>query len=160
MGPLSEITKLPLITPRPKVPADRRLGERRQQKSLAKALIGSRPILERERRKRSERRATPRVEVQLECEERVGPARYFRLTSDLSTFGIGVRRGCPRKVGTRLKLLIHLPDEMDCPVEVEAEVVSPYDVHGGMRLAFRNPSREAARRIHRYLVFRMKARAI
>ena len=98
-----------------------------------------------------DRRATPRLAVEVECEERVGPSTYIRITSDLSTFGLSTRQGFVHALGTRLKLVLHLPDDRAHPLEVEAEVVGHYDRRWGMRLAFKNLSAEAGRRIHRYL---------
>ncbi|MFZ5471627.1 MAG: PilZ domain-containing protein [Myxococcota bacterium] len=101
-----------------------------------------------------ERRATPRVAVELEWEERVGTSRYFRITTDLSTFGLSARQGYAHELGTKVKLVLQLPDEVGTPIEVDAEVVGTYDARGGMRLAFRNPSVEAVRRIHKFLAAR------
>ncbi|MHB8875950.1 MAG: PilZ domain-containing protein [Myxococcaceae bacterium] len=104
-----------------------------------------------------DRRATPRLAVELECEERVGPSTYIRITSDLSTFGLSTRQGFVHALGSRLKLVLHLPDDRAHPLEVSAEVVGHYDRRWGMRLAFKNLSAEAGRRIHRYLSMRADA---
>lgn len=132
MEQTSEISGLPLIAPRPK-------GLFAAQDAASKR----------------ERRATPRLAVELECEERAGGSRLFRITTDLSTFGLSTRHGHPHPRGTRLKLALHLPDEAGTPVEVDAVVVGTFDDGGGMRLAFRRPSVEAARRIHKYLSTRV-----
>jgi hypothetical protein len=161
MTTTSEFKALPLIAPKPKVArADRRSQDRRQKISLVKTLVtGSRTGLkEADRRQSRERRATPRVQVELECEERVGPSRFYRITEDLSTFGLSTRHGHPHKLGTRVTLVIFLPDDHKNPIEVQAEVVGTYDEKGGMRLAFRKPSVEAVRRIHRYLMVRSSQR--
>lgn len=104
-----------------------------------------------ERRAFRERRATPRVTVELECEERSETTRYVRLTRDLSTFGMSTSQGHTPVKGTRLTLALFLPDEPLAPLKLDAEVLGPYDSGGGMRLKFRNPSVEAIKRIHRYL---------
>jgi hypothetical protein len=101
-----------------------------------------------------ERRATPRVPIELEVEERVGPSTYIRITEDVSTFGLSTRQGHSHPLGTRLNLVLHLPDDRTCPLAVEAEVVGHYARHWGMRLAFKNLSAEAGRRLHRYLASR------
>ncbi|MDQ3266744.1 MAG: PilZ domain-containing protein [Myxococcota bacterium] len=98
-----------------------------------------------------ERRATPRIPIELCCEE-VGAKRpYYRTTFDLSTFGLSTQSGRPHPVGTLLELRLHLPDDLRLPLELRAEVVGSHRETDGMRLAFRQPSAEAVRRIHRYL---------
>lgn len=122
---------------------DRRLDPRRAELEPA-ALLG------RDRRDR-ERRATDRVEVALDCVERVGTQRYFRITHDLSTFGLSTSTGPAHPMGTRVHLALNLPDCGEDPVFVEAEVVGVHAETGGMRLAFRSPSVDAAKRIHRFV---------
>ena len=104
-----------------------------------------------ERRSFRERRATPRVPVELECEEQQGDSRYVRLTTDLSTFGLSTRQGPTPIPGARMLIRLFLPDEPLAPLQLDAEVLSNYDAQGGMRLKFRKPSLDAVRRIHRYL---------
>ena len=104
-----------------------------------------------ERRAFRERRATARVSVELECEERLQNSRYVRLTSDLSTFGMSTRQGHTPAQGTQLTLSLFLPDEPLAPLKLNAEVLGSYDSAGGMRLKFKNPTVEAIKRIHRYL---------
>ncbi len=149
----SELTELPLIAPAPKVRPDRRQADRRGPSRPPIAGAG-----ERERRAPKERRATPRLEVELDCEERVEGGRFFRVTRDLSTFGVSTRTGHPHERGTRLDLLLYLPDQPRRPVQVNAEVVGWDNEGHGMRLAFRNPSAEAVRRIHGYLRSKVTAR--
>lgn len=98
-----------------------------------------------------ERRATDRFQAEVVCEDRLNGTSTFRLTWDLSTFGLSTQYGPALPHGTRLQLWLHLPDDQPMPVEVTAEVVGQNDHSGGMRLAFRSPSAESARRIHRYL---------
>ena len=166
MDLLSEIKGLPLIAPpapavpaqapRSKVLADRRAGraERRE---------GSRPPVasegDRDRREGRERRATPRVQCELDVEERGQGGRYFRVTRDLSTFGLCTLTGFTHPVGTRLELLLYLPDHVREPVRVGAEVVGIDRSGNGTRVAFRNPPAEAVRRIHRYLCAQAKGAA-
>ena len=150
MNIISEINQLPVIAPRPKVLQDRRQLERRSRWRLDLPVAG-----EKDRREARERRATPRLEVELDCEERFEGTRYFRITRDLSTFGVSTRCGYPHPVGTKLDLALYLPDDPRVPVKVQAEVVGWHSEDGGMRLAFRSPSAEAVRRIHRYLQTRV-----
>ncbi len=152
MNPHQEYRALPLIAPQPKgksrlnALADRRAGH-------AERRGGIRPPVatESDRREGRDRRATPRVPCELDVEERALGARYFRVTRDLSTFGLCTLTGFTHPVGTRLDLLLHLPDEVREPVRVHAEVVGIDPSGNGTRLAFRNPPVEAVRRIHRYL---------
>ena len=133
----SEITELPYIAPRPRsaplpaVAADHTSGP--------------------------DRRATPRLKVELECEETVGSSRYFRITTDLSTFGLSTRQGFVYRLGKKVKLKLLLPDGNSEPLELAAEVVGHYDQGNGMRLAFRRPSVGAVRRIHKYLAERARS---
>lgn len=140
---------LPLLTP-----SLRSETKRDRRGSRSDSLLG---LFERiskgseERRAFRERRATPRVAVELECEERTTDSRYVRLTSDLSTFGMSTRQGHTPPAGTRLTLALFMPDEPLAPLKLDAEVLGPYDSGGGMRLRFKNPSVDAIKRIHRYL---------
>ena len=110
-----------------------------------------RMLLGRSVRRRRERRATPRVQVELCCEDLSGPSRHFLTTFDLSTFGVSTRCGASRPIGAELSLKLHLPDDLRRPLEVRAVVVGEHEQSGGMRLAFRSPPEEAVRRIHKYL---------
>lgn len=122
---------------------DRRLDARRFELEPA-ALLGQ------DRRDR-ERRATGRVEVALDCVERLGSQRFFRITHDLSTFGLSTATGPAHSAGTRLQLALQLPDGNADPVFVEAEVVGVHTETSGMRLAFRNPDADAIKRIHKFV---------
>lgn len=104
-----------------------------------------------ERRSFKDRRATPRVPVELECEEMQGASRYVRVTNDLSTFGLSTKEGPTPMVGSRLQLKLFLPDEPLAPLQLEGEVLGSWGTAGGMRLTFRRPSLDAIRRIHRFL---------
>ncbi len=136
-----------LITPPVRA---RQQARRTTQRSLLAALT-ARGDRRPERRLHTERRATARVKVEVECEERHGNSRYYRITEDLSPFGLSTRQGLTRSVGTRVQLALFLPDDREQPVLVEAEVVGALNAVGGMRLAFRKPSVQAVRRIHRFL---------
>ena len=98
-----------------------------------------------------DRRATTRVEVELECEERTPDTRYVRLTNDLSPFGLSSREGHTPATGSRLSLALFLPDEPLAPLKLEAEVLGAYRRGRGMRLRFRSPTVDSVKRIHRYL---------
>lgn len=139
---------LPLITPpRPKKGRDRRGTNEASLLGLFSRIQTGQA----ERRSFRERRATPRVPVELECEELQGESRYVRLTTDLSTFGLSTRQGPTPTRGTRMTLRLFLPDEPLAPLQLAAEVLGNYDATGGMRLKFRKPSIEAVKRIHKFL---------
>ena len=146
---------LPLISPQP--------GERRKDRRGARSTDTLQGLYERikgglpERRTFRERRATPRVTVDLEVEQRQGESRYVRLTNDLSTFGLSVREGPTPKVGAKMVLALFLPDDPMSALELEAEVLGSYDAKGGMRVKFQKPSIEVVRRIHKYLLGVKKA---
>jgi hypothetical protein len=127
VGPITELNALPILVPQPRARAHR------------------------PRRAPRERRAAQRTSVELECEERVGPHRYFRVTQDISPFGLSTRYGYPHAVGTKLELWLYLPDDPTHPVKLQAEVVGQWPDEAGVRVAFRNPSGEAVRRISKVL---------
>lgn len=105
-----------------------------------------------DRRQRSDRRATPRLEVELGLEEQVGAWRFFRTTADLSTFGVSTLQGSPHPVGTRVDLKLHLTDGLGA-LTMSAVVVGAREGDaGGLRLAFRDASADALKRIHRFVV--------
>ena len=146
MSPDSQIPSIPASS-RPEKLADRR-GSR------SDSLLGLFQRLSKgaqERRGFRDRRATPRVAVELECEERTPDSRYVLMTTDLSTFGMSTRQGNTPLTGTRVTLALFLPDEPLAPLELDAQVLGPYDSSGGMRLGFRNPCIDSVKRIHRYL---------
>jgi len=105
----------------------------------------------------SDRRATPRVQVEIICVELAAGTRFLRTTYDLSTFGLSTQYGHVHPVGTELDLELQLPDDSSRPLHIKAHVVSHVGRTGGMRLAFRNPSRDAVRRLHRFLFTRTEA---
>ena len=139
---------LPLITPRKPAGTPDRRGTRHDSLN---GLFQRIPRGHSERRQFRDRRATPRVSVELECQPHVGDTRYVRLTQDLSTFGMSTRQGHTPPTGTRLVLSLFLPDEPVAPLRLTAQVLGSYDEHGGMRLRFIKPSLECVRRIHRFL---------
>lgn len=147
------MTKLPVIAPMPRYPVpdpERTDSLPESLKASLRELLGSQlpPVPMRERR------ATPRMPIELCCEERVGRKPYYRTTYDLSTFGLSTQYGHAYPLGTVLELKLHLPDDLRRPLELRAEVVGTQEETSGMRLAFRNPSAEVVRRIHRYLFAR------
>src|SRR4051812_24983439 len=129
MHVISEINELPVIAPRPKPLADRRTQDRRQLEREVIVAAGERDS---DRREGRDRRATPRVEVELDFEERLGDTRYFRITRDLSTFGLSTRCGYPHPLGTKMNVTLYLPDAPSIPVTVSAEVVGYDTFDGGM----------------------------
>lgn len=141
------IPELPVIAPKPRA-SDRRVAERRFQRSLLKTLTGTRKGSER-RKTPKDRRATPRVPLAIRCEEWVGTSRCESTSTDLSTFGVSTKGGALHPVGLKVDLVIYLEDGVENPVEVRAQVVGRDEGH--TRFAFRRPRVEAIRRIHKYL---------
>jgi hypothetical protein len=132
MSEPKEIPQLPVIAPRPRL----------------RALMGSRePSYQRHR----ERRATPRAGLEVEFEERMGDSRFIRVTTDVSTFGLAARGGPGYPPGTRLRLRLYLPDEVEKPLDLEGLVVGLFHTGGGVRISFRNPAIDAVKRLYRFL---------
>ncbi|HVE84436.1 MAG TPA: PilZ domain-containing protein [Myxococcales bacterium] len=104
-----------------------------------------------------ERRATPRLQAEIICVERMAGTRFLRTTYDLSTFGLSTQYGHRHPLGTELDLEIQLPDDCSRPLLVRAKVVGHNARSGGMRLAFKHPSRDTVRRLYRFLFLRMEA---
>lgn len=81
------------------------------------------------------RRQAHRFQVALAASERTGPFEVVWTTTDLSISGLSMRESFSRPVGTVVHLALDLADGED-PLEVEAEVVGPYDLDGGIRVSF------------------------
>lgn len=91
----------------------------------------------------SERRAAPRVLVDLEVDYAAEENYLFAYITDISETGIFVRTTSPEQPGTHLNLRFS-PDDAAPPIEVEGEViwVNPYrpgapdNLHPGMGIRF------------------------
>ena len=91
----------------------------------------------------SDRRAAPRVLVDLEVDYALEDNYLFAYITDISETGIFVRTTTPEQPGTRLNLRFQ-PDNATLPIEVEGEViwVNPYrpgkpdNLHPGMGIRF------------------------
>jgi uncharacterized protein (TIGR02266 family) len=91
----------------------------------------------------SDRRAAPRVLVDLEVDYALEDNYLFAYITDISETGIFVRTTTPEQPGTRLNLRFQ-PDNATLPIEVEGEViwVNPYrpgkpdSLHPGMGIRF------------------------
>jgi uncharacterized protein (TIGR02266 family) len=70
----------------------------------------------------AERRAAPRVLVDLEVDYRAEDTFLFAYIADISATGIFIRTTEPEPAGTHLNLRFH-PPEADEPVELEGEVI-------------------------------------
>ncbi len=145
-----DLSALPLIAPRLGPNLDRRGTSSGEVRDPLQDLYSRLSKGSAERRAPRDRRASVRVTVELECEERDGDSVLVRLTNDLSTFGVSMREGPTPKTGSRLGLTLFLPGAPD-PIVLEAEVLGPWDTKGGTRLKFVRPTLEAVRRIHRFL---------
>jgi uncharacterized protein (TIGR02266 family) len=70
----------------------------------------------------AERRAAPRVLVDLEVDYRSEENFLFAYITDISTTGIFIRTTTPEPRGTELNLRF-IPDGADAPLELEGEVI-------------------------------------
>jgi len=142
----AEPSSLSVIPPRPRGAAEFLAAKDPVlYQSLEGMMFPKRAVLGRERR------ATARVKAQVMCEVKGQGRRRFLVTEDVSTFGLSTRGGAKRvPVGTWMEVVLHLPDAT-WPLAFRGEVVGTNDAVEGLRVAFRNPSRLAARRLHRFL---------
>src|SRR5579871_6023369 len=115
MGPISELNSMPLITPAPPLtPARMKRAAGAKERRRTSERRNERRETSIERRLR-ERRAAPRLPVEIECEEKHEGSRFVRVTWDLSPLGLSTRYGFPHPVGTRLQIGLYLPDEPQNP---------------------------------------------
>ena len=92
----------------------------------------------------SERRAAPRVLVDLEVDYASEDNYLFAYITDISETGIFVRTTTPEQPGTHLNLRFRLPDDEGPQIEVEGRViwVNPFrpgamdNLHPGMGIRF------------------------
>ncbi|MEW5737545.1 MAG: PilZ domain-containing protein [Myxococcota bacterium] len=136
---------LPLITPRLPQVADRRGSSGESTSQLFERIQRG----EKERRTFRERRASPRVAVGITLETEDAGTRVMAQTYDLSTFGLSIRSGQTPAKGRVVSLRLFLPDDLDAPLNLKAEVLGPFDAEGGVRMRFVKPDIEAVKRIHR-----------
>jgi uncharacterized protein (TIGR02266 family) len=91
----------------------------------------------------SERRASPRVLVDLEVDYRSEENFLFAYITDISTTGIFIRTHQPEPAGTELNLRF-VPEGEDAPLELEGEVIwvnefrpsAPDNLNPGMGVRF------------------------
>ncbi|GMU61914.1 MAG: PilZ domain-containing protein [Myxococcales bacterium] len=136
---------LPLITPRLPQVGDRRGSSGESTSQLFERIQKG----EKERRSFRDRRATPRVAVGITLETEDAGTRVMAQTYDLSTFGLSIRAGQTPARGKVVSLRLFLPDDLDAPLQLKAEVLGPFDEDGGVRMRFVKPDIDAVRRIHR-----------
>jgi uncharacterized protein (TIGR02266 family) len=106
----------------------------------------------------SERRSSPRIDLEVEVTLESDSNFYTGLTQDISSGGVFVSTHLLRKIGERLNLKFALPGSTT-PVVVECEVrwvrehepIQPSDQPTGMGLRFLNLSREASQAIAAFL---------
>lgn len=136
---------LPLLTPRLPQVSDRRGSSGESTSQLFERIQKG----EKERRSFRDRRATPRVAVGITLETEDAGTRVMAQTYDLSTFGLSIRAGQTPARGKVVSLRLFLPDDLDAPLQLKAEVLGPFDEDGGVRMRFVKPDIDAVRRIHR-----------
>jgi len=91
----------------------------------------------------ADRRAAPRVLVDLEVDYASEDNYLFAYITDISETGIFVRTTSPEKAGTRLNLRFR-PDDASSQIEIEGEVIwvnpfrpgAPDNLHPGMGIRF------------------------
>lgn len=91
----------------------------------------------------ADRRAAPRVLVDLEVDYASEDNYLFAYITDISETGIFVRTTTPEKAGTRLNLRFR-PDDASSQIEIEGEVIwvnpfrpgAPDNLHPGMGIRF------------------------
>jgi len=91
----------------------------------------------------SDRRAAPRVLVDLEVDYALEDNYLFAYITDISETGIFVRTTAPEQPGTHLNLRFS-PGDTDAPIEVEGEVIwvnpfrpgAPDSINPGMGIRF------------------------
>jgi len=149
MTHLPELPFLPTLAKPPRLSEDRR-GHRGRITTLPPT-IPEEQLSGVDRRRRADRRAAPRLQIELDCEERLPHRRYVRRTLDLSVFGVALKDGKRHEKGAQVNLALYLPDAVE-PLEMRAQVVGPAPgFRGGVRMAFRQPPVESVQRIHRFI---------
>lgn len=99
----------------------------------------------------SDRRAHPRIAVELWVDERHGAVTYYQHAADLSLGGMFLRGTIPHAPGSSVKLEFRLPGDDD-PLEVRAEVVGQAsDEALGMHLRFVDLDDTVRARIERFI---------
>jgi uncharacterized protein (TIGR02266 family) len=86
-----------------------------------------------------ERRAAPRIPIEIWVEESTDRELYFQRGANLSSGGIFLERTIPHAKGTMVQLRFTLPDEA-VPIQVKGEIVnvSPEPSELGMGIKFLN----------------------
>lgn len=100
----------------------------------------------------AERRAEPRVPVEMWVEQATERELYFQRSANISAGGIYLEHTVPQPLGTRIRLRFLLPDD-DEAVEVEGEIVN-VGASGeelGMGVKFVAMTPEVRRRIDAYI---------
>ena len=98
-------------------------------------------------RRKGERRQAARHSLEVQIEVGIGRELLFHATTNLSRDGAFLQRAIPYKVGTKVKLLIRLPDGGK-PIACEGAVANIPDAKTtGMGLKFANITEKDQRRI-------------
>jgi Tfp pilus assembly protein PilZ len=98
-------------------------------------------------RRKGERRQAARHPIEVQIEVGIGRELLFLATTNLSRDGAFLQRAIPYKVGTKIKLLIRLPDG-DKPIACEGAVANIPDAKTtGMGLKFTTITERDQRRI-------------
>jgi hypothetical protein len=98
-----------------------------------------------------ERRAAPRIPLEMWVEETTDEERYFRRAANLSRGGLRLEHTIPLPIGTTVHLTFTLPGDK-APVSVSGQIVSstgPDDLKMGLK--FVNVTLEAQAKIDAFL---------
>ena len=107
---------------------------------------------EEENNKNGERRASPRIPVEMWVEESTDRELYFQRGANLSAGGIFLERTIPHSKGTVVNLQFTLPDD-SAPIKVKGEIVNVGDdpAELGMGVKFVDVSDEDKQRILHFI---------
>jgi uncharacterized protein (TIGR02266 family) len=107
---------------------------------------------ENDKEKTDDRRASPRIPVEMWVEESTDRELYFQRGANISAGGIYLERTIPHSKGTVVNLQFTLPDDSE-PIKVKGEIVNVGDdpTELGMGVKFVELSENDERRIQNFI---------
>jgi uncharacterized protein (TIGR02266 family) len=97
-----------------------------------------------------ERRASQRINVQLQVVETHEDSTYFQRTANISAGGLYLEGTMPHPPGTKVRLRFTLPRD-EAPIEVTGEITAGKDTEPGMGVRFVDLSAGDRTRIERFI---------